>query len=108
MTDRTRAEQARSKTAMWFSTVYSVQGAYLLRPDVGPITATIPEGPWKLSVKLTPSKPGHITHAVDTKLFCEALAVRDVRTEFAQMLQSIQQRLLPIDETNREKLPFTS
>jgi len=104
---KTKAQKIRPpKITMWFSNVYSVSETFLLRPSDGPIKATLPT-PSNITVTLTPARPHEIKGTVDG-LFCEALAMREVKKDVAEMLQSIEHGLLPLDGTNQAKLPYTS
>jgi hypothetical protein len=104
---KTKAQKIKApKTTMWFSNVYSVQGTFLRRQSDGPIRATLPTLS-NIIVTLTPARPHQIKGTVEG-LFCEALAIRGVKKDVTEMLQSIERGLLPLDETNQAKLPYTS
>ena len=94
------------KITMWFSKVYSVHGAFLRRPNDGPIKTPLAH-PSNIVVTLTPRKPDKIKRTVDG-LFCEAIATREVKKDISEALRSIERGLLPLDATNQAKLPYTS
>jgi hypothetical protein len=102
----TKGQKSKARKSMWFAGVYTVRGVFFLRPDEGPIRGQLAP-PSNIVATLMPRKPEKITSTSEGP-FCEALAKSEVKSHIVDMLQSIEDRLLPLDTSNRAKLPYTS